>query len=274
MNFTIKRNDDGFVIAYTLVNQDNTNPNLTGATVMFNVGNDTSLLINKAATIVDAVSGKVSYTMTDQDSLYDGLYKAEFSVTMADGSKITYPRMGYITLNIQKNVDVTATSLIVDEIAKTQGDYEAKLTNILSLKNITASYMNEYTWTTTAGKLTYTVTDGSVLDVNSQWLEVELGNVPVSPSLLDRSVNNQITLLIDSSSVFDGMTLVARWASPLSPISFATPVQSVASTTSLPTPSLNNQFTMWAVKGSAGVADAIYICKKLSNDTYNWVQLA
>lgn len=274
MNFTIKRNDVGFVVSYTLVNQDNSNPNLTGATVMFNVGNDVELLINKQATIVDAVGGKVSYTLTNQDSLYDGLYKAEFAVTMEDGTKLTYPRSGYVTLNVQKNVDITATSLIVNDIAKTQGDYDTKLNSLASMNGLTASYMNQYEWTTTSGQLTYTVTDGSVLDINSQWLEVVLGGIPVSPSSIDRSVSNQITLKIDASSVLANMDLVARWASPIAPISFATPIQSVVSTSSLPTASSNNQFLMYAVKGSAGGADAIYICKKLSNDTYDWVQFA
>lgn len=48
----------------------------------------------------------------------------------------------------------------------------------------------------------------------------------------------------------------------------------VSSVNLLPTPSVNYRMLLYAVEGGAGAADAIYICKKLSDDTYDWIQYA
>jgi hypothetical protein len=52
-----------------------------------------------------------------------------------------------------------------------------------------------------------------------------------------------------------------------------TPIQVVNSVSDLPSPSVKYQFLAYAVKGTTGVADGIYYCKKLSDGTYDWVQV-
>lgn len=52
-------------------------------------------------------------------------------------------------------------------------------------------------------------------------------------------------------------------------------IQVVSSVSSLPTASSSHQFQIYAVKGTTGSsADAVYICKMLSDGTYDWVQFA
>lgn len=53
-----------------------------------------------------------------------------------------------------------------------------------------------------------------------------------------------------------------------------TAIQVVSTVSALPPPSANYRFIPYVVQGGAGVADAFYICKKFSNDTYDWVQYA
>jgi hypothetical protein len=43
--------------------------------------------------------------------------------------------------------------------------------------------------------------------------------------------------------------------------------------TSLPTASAEYRGKVYRIEGSSGVADAIYVCKKLADDTYSWVQI-
>jgi hypothetical protein len=219
MNYLLKRNDNQYKITYSLVNDDGSIPNLSTATVNFNVGNATKILFTKPAVIDNAGSGIVSYTLTDEDTLYDGLYRAEFVATLSDGTLLTYPRNGYISINIQKNVDTSLSNITLDAVAERQGDFTNKLNSILQQAgNITMSTMNEYTWTSTAGQLTYIMPTGANYDPFGKWFEVYVGGVAVPPSLIDRSVANQFTLLVSSSSILSGLTVLARWTEPIVPV--------------------------------------------------------
>lgn len=219
MNYLLKRNDANYIITYTLVNYDGSNPSLVGATVSFNVGDNTKIIFSKPATIVNAGSGIVSYAFIDADTLYDGIYKSEFVVTFADGTLLSYPRNGHITINIQKNVDTSLTNITLDAISERQGDFTNKLDSILKQAgNITMSTMNEYTWESTVGQLVYTMPVGANYDPLGKWFDVYVGGVIVPPELIDRTVQNQFTLLVSSSSILAGLTVIAKWTEPIVPV--------------------------------------------------------
>lgn len=79
------------------------NPDLTGATVVFNmVDSDGSLVINRASvTITDAASGEVEYDWSSSDTSTAGDYEGEFEVTFDDGEVVSYPN--------DKNFGITIT---------------------------------------------------------------------------------------------------------------------------------------------------------------------
>lgn len=52
------------------------------------------------------------------------------------------------------------------------------------------------------------------------------------------------------------------------------PLQVVSSVANLPTASVTYRGATFFVQGASGSADASYMCKKLSDDTYDWVQYA
>lgn len=52
------------------------------------------------------------------------------------------------------------------------------------------------------------------------------------------------------------------------------PLQVVTSVSALPTASTSYRGVTFFVQGASGTADAAYMCKKLSDDTYDWVQYA
>lgn len=75
--------------------------NLTGATVRFFMSKrDGTLVVNSAATIVDAVAGKVEYAWNSADTDTAGKYYCEFRVTFGDGKITTVPNDGYMELEI------------------------------------------------------------------------------------------------------------------------------------------------------------------------------
>jgi hypothetical protein len=124
MTVQLKRNDTKDTISYTVSNLDGTVVNLTGASVKFIMGKNKMLLTNAAATIADAATGKVEYTLTDADTLLDGTFNAEFEVTFSDGKSKTYPSNGYILVNIQANIDKDKSTYVEDTIALRVSDIE------------------------------------------------------------------------------------------------------------------------------------------------------
>ena len=101
--FTIKRNDtkkaiDGILKANTTV------VNLTQCTVKFIMALSTKKnavpKVSKAASIVDATAGTVSYQWVVGDLDTTGVYNAEWEVTFLDGKIATFPDDGYLTVNV------------------------------------------------------------------------------------------------------------------------------------------------------------------------------
>lgn len=100
----IKRNDSGIVIPYTLPEEYR---NLDGASVEFLLENkrSTALVAKGEAVIVDQAAGHLAYTLAEGETLGAGIHIGEFQVTYADGTFLSFPRSGYLEVDIQRNID-------------------------------------------------------------------------------------------------------------------------------------------------------------------------
>jgi hypothetical protein len=215
----VKKNDSYDAITYQLENEDNSTVDLTGASVNFVMGKKNKLITNAKATVTSATSGIVSYQLTPLDTLVSGTFLAEFVVTFANGTTKTYPSNGYITVDVEQNLDTSQANVIVDMIAEKQGDFTSKLNSILlQAGNINMSAMNEYSWTATEGQLIFIFPSSVNYTPSTKWFQVSVGNVPVDNTLVNRSYDNQFALNIDSSNIKAGMTVRAMWVEPITPV--------------------------------------------------------
>jgi hypothetical protein len=215
----VKKNDSYDAITYQLENEDNSTVDLTGASVNFVMGKKNKLITNAKATVTSATSGIVSYQLTQLDTLVSGTFLAEFVVTFANGTVKTYPSNGYITVDVEQNLDTSQANVVVDMIAEKQGDFTSKLNSILQQAgNINMSAMNEYSWTATEGQLIFIFPSSVNYTPSTKWFQVSVGNVPVDNTLVNRSYDNQFALNIDSSNIKAGMTVRAMWVEPVTPV--------------------------------------------------------
>jgi lysophospholipase L1-like esterase len=215
----VKKNDSYDAITYQLENEDNSTVDLTGASVNFVMGKKNKLITNAKATVTSATSGIVSYQLTPLDTLVSGTFLAEFVVTFANGTTKTYPSNGYITVDVEQNLDTSQNNVVLDMIAAKQGDFEAKLNSILLQKgDINLSTMSEYTWTATDGQLLFTFPTTSNYSTSSKWFQVYVGGIPVDSSLVNRFYTNQFALTTDSANIKAGMKVHATWVEPLAPV--------------------------------------------------------
>lgn len=106
MAFFIKQNDTSPAIRTTLYDGNNLPQDITGNNgVRFHmraVGG--AVVIDEAATVVDAGGGVVGYTFDASETATVGLYEAEFEVTYADNSVETFPNVGYIDITIVDDI--------------------------------------------------------------------------------------------------------------------------------------------------------------------------
>jgi peptidoglycan/xylan/chitin deacetylase (PgdA/CDA1 family) len=124
MTIQLKRNDTKDTISYSLTYLDGSIVNLTGASVRFVMGNKKSLITDAPATIKNATTGAVEYTLTENDTLVAGAFHAEFEVTFADGKVKTFPNNGYILVNIQSNINSDISTYVEDQIANRVSDLQ------------------------------------------------------------------------------------------------------------------------------------------------------
>ena len=102
MSFNIKQHDRSPAFSVTLEAPAGTAIDLTGCSVKFIMTLDgaTTAAVSAAATIDSAADGEVSYSWGATDTETAGLYRAEFEVTFAGGTKRTFPANDYLYINI------------------------------------------------------------------------------------------------------------------------------------------------------------------------------
>jgi hypothetical protein len=132
MNLILKTSDVNYSFTYPVTEDDGTIVNLTNATTKFKMGNTSKIIFTNPSTVIDAVNGLVSYSFTEQDTMYDGAFIGEFEITFADGRILSYPRSGYISVFIQRSVDSNLPNITLEDIAVKQGDYDNKLNQIIA----------------------------------------------------------------------------------------------------------------------------------------------
>lgn len=107
IDFHMKQGDTKPSIQATLYN--GTTPlDLTGTTVRFKMRRpqDTTLLINEIATLVDAANGVVRYDWDATDlATAERTYRAEWEITYADDSVLTVPRPGWLSVFVHPDLD-------------------------------------------------------------------------------------------------------------------------------------------------------------------------
>ncbi|ALY08076.1 GDSL-like lipase/acylhydrolase [Bacillus phage vB_BhaS-171] len=139
MSVKLKTTDSWDVIHYTLPKVGGNPVDLTGATVRFLMAKKGSVtpVVNAEAEIVDALNGKVKYTLKDTDTLEKGMFNAEFQVEFADEKRKTFPSEGYLMVHINSNLDGSQAGLIeeriviqVSEIEQFKEDIDARATAV------------------------------------------------------------------------------------------------------------------------------------------------
>jgi len=101
-------------------------------------------------------------------------------------------------------------SAINETVLKTKDNAEAIGENANKIETLSKS-ANEYEWISSAGQVVYTLPSNTTYDPNTKWLEVKVGGAPVPLSKIRKDSPSQFTLLVDSSKIPAGVTVVARW---------------------------------------------------------------
>lgn len=74
--------------------------------------------------------------------------------------------------------------------------------------------VNEYEWISSEGQLVYILPEGITYDPAIKGFEVTVAGASVPPSLIQKDNPNQFTLLINTSDIYAGMKVMARWIEP------------------------------------------------------------
>jgi hypothetical protein len=102
--FTIKQNDLSPAIRTQLLDGNGDAVDITGnlgLTFHMRLAVDPfTVVIDEAATVVDAATGTVSYEWVSGDTANAGTYDAEFQVVYSDSKPETFPNDGYIKVTI------------------------------------------------------------------------------------------------------------------------------------------------------------------------------
>ena len=114
-DFVIYQGDTSPAFTATITDPTGAVVNLTGATVKFVMRALTAVspTTNLAATITDAVNGKVSYTPTATDTATAGTYMVQWHITSSGGVLSTYPTDGYQELIIEENLTTPGGARLV-----------------------------------------------------------------------------------------------------------------------------------------------------------------
>lgn len=107
MATTFRQNDTAPPLTATLTGADGSPQVLTGATVRFSMRPAHSLtpVISRAScAIVDAAAGTVRYAWQAGDTAVAGRFLAEFEVTFADSTVLTFPNDSTLALTITSQI--------------------------------------------------------------------------------------------------------------------------------------------------------------------------
>lgn len=106
MSFTIKQNDTSPGIRTTLFDGDGLAQDITGNLgVRFHMRNaEGTVVIDEAATVINAAGGVVGYTFTALETATAGTYEVEFEVTYSDGAIETFPNSGNSQITIVDDI--------------------------------------------------------------------------------------------------------------------------------------------------------------------------
>tara|TARA_B100001093_G_C26816933_1_gene1010154 strand:- start:572 stop:895 length:324 start_codon:yes stop_codon:yes gene_type:complete len=106
MSFTIKKGNTSPFLVATLNDSTGTALDLTGATVVFDMGDldGNSVVSNGACTIIGEDTGRVRYGWVANDTANAGIFRGEFTVTFASGRIETYPNSTTIRIKIKDSV--------------------------------------------------------------------------------------------------------------------------------------------------------------------------
>lgn len=77
---------------------------LTGASVQFRMAQNKQLVVNRSATISNALGGIVLFVFQTGETDIPGAYDAQFKVTFPDGSIETFPNSGGFRVVIQSDI--------------------------------------------------------------------------------------------------------------------------------------------------------------------------
>lgn len=105
-SFIIKKNDLSPSIQTTLLDGNDEPVDITGNLgVRFHMKDaDGLIVIDQAATVVDALGGVVKYDWVAADTDVAGAFEAEFEVTYADSKPETFPNSGYIAIQMDEDI--------------------------------------------------------------------------------------------------------------------------------------------------------------------------
>jgi len=105
--FVIKQNDTSPSIEATLTDINGSAVNIASSSVRFHMKNmsNNTLIVDQAATIVNAASGIVRYAWQSADTQKPGLYNCEFEVTYSDNSIETFPNDDKIIVSIESEIN-------------------------------------------------------------------------------------------------------------------------------------------------------------------------
>ena len=106
MSFTIKKGDTSPFLVATLNDSTGTALDLTGASVVFNMGDldGNSVVSDGSCTIIGEETGRVRYGWVSNDTANAGVFRGEFTVTFASGRIETFPNSTTIRIRIKDDV--------------------------------------------------------------------------------------------------------------------------------------------------------------------------
>lgn len=103
MPILMKAGDTAPAVRATLLDVEGDPVDLTGASVKFilaSQGDPHTVLVDEAAELEDAATGKVVYQWVDGDTDTPGSYDVEFEVVYLDGTVQTFPTVGFLSCTI------------------------------------------------------------------------------------------------------------------------------------------------------------------------------